>query len=415
MAPTSTHFTTSRLKQLLGNVNTRHLVGNNQLPSNLLAARQQNQRFATEVAPGLTYGDVARQAKVDTSLKYGPQEQAIQAQRQGSQDFFKNYVQQIQAAQQAQQQRAQAAADAISKLGQGLDAAAAQNWQGMNQQMQADAANRGTNVSDSLGQVAQNAANVRNALTGSFGAQLYGQGTNDAANLGNRALGAVQQGGEEQTRLGTLLAALKGQEGDFNQQDRQSIVSQAGDAALKNALTNAQIGQTKAQTSNIAADNKRADSSASLASKKYNQATNNTYGMSNGAVAQLRKTSAGKQRLVAAKKAQDKLLHPPKAASTTDKDPYGNTKVQRQSRTSDFRKIYSNAQQIHKVKPKLTWQQIFDAISPDYGSANADVLTGAIQQATLGRVGPSTAKALTGLGVDPGRFTTGKTVKRAAK
>ena len=395
-------------KAKLANPGERAKLADRYLSKSQLKQRQFNKWADTEVAPGLTNRLVARQANTDTKLRYGQQEtdllkQQAQIPQMAARDrsFFDDYVARINAAKVQAGVDTQNAVNAVGNLGQGLDESSARNWGAQQAQMQTDAQARGATVDPNLAQIAKNASTVRSGLTGSYGAMLASQGANTQANYANRALVGVQQGGEqarvrdqEVADMAKRILELHGEQGAYNTSRRSEIASSAADTALKNASTQSLIGDR-------AADNARADKTASRSASQWSS-TVNKYGVTQGAWKDWGKTPTGK-----AKRAQAiKDAKPKPKPSTTDKDEYGNTGLQRTSRTSDLRKVQSLATAMRKSNKKLTWQDARTALGLKYGSVNADILTAAAQQATLGRVGPSTAAALKRLGLDPNRYRT---------
>lgn len=84
------------------------------------------------------------------------------------------------------------------------------------------------------------------------------------------------------------------------------------------------------------------------------------------------------------------------------KDQYGNSRDQRLGRNSDYRKVLTDATTIvaalkQRGKP-VSFGNVYAGVAPEYGSANIDVVKGAVQQA-LGGVDSTTYKRLTRLGV----------------
>ncbi len=308
----------------LANPGERSRLADKYLSKSQLAQRLLNKRLDATVAPGLKYRDVARQANAEAELAFGPQEKLYQQQQVQNrasalrdQDFFKTYLDTINQAKAQAAQNYQGAITGVQNLGSSLDASSAKNWGAQQSQMQADAATRGAQVDPGLAQTAQNASAVRTALTGSYGAMLTGQGANAATNFGNQSIVGVQQRGEQgraREQKGTDLAQkvldLAGEKGLWNVQDRAKITGEASKNALQNALTRSTIKDR-------AADNKRADKAAGRSASEWNNATNTTYGISNGAVVAMRKTPQGKAQLAQLKAKQDKLLHPGKGGSST--------------------------------------------------------------------------------------------------
>lgn len=223
--------------------------------------------LAKEAAPGLTNRDLLQSTRAATRLKYGEtgrelgeaqQQNRLQARR--SEGWFDQYQQAIAQAGQAQAANTQAAVQGVQGLQQGLDASSQRAWAGQHADMSADAQSRGATTDPVLADQAHNASNIRNALTGSYGAMLLSQGTNTKNALSDRGLTARQQGIEEQRKFADTGQKLAKQrvklaevKGDFRKTYRQEQISGAYDTALKSALTQAQIGETVADTANTQA------------------------------------------------------------------------------------------------------------------------------------------------------------------
>lgn len=315
-------LTATQVKKLSSKPGTRVNVPTVQLSAKDQAVRAQNTRFKKEVAPGLSYGDVARQAAIDTKLKYGESERQLAAQQtqnaaQGVRDqgFYKTYVDAINGAKAKATVDAQAAADSVANLGRGLDESSAKSWGAQAQAMSADAAKRGATVDPGLADVARNASNVRTGLTGSYGAQLLASGATNATGFGNRALVAQQQGIEQQgrrTTAGTDLSAKQTQlatdKGSFNVSQRSKLISDAADTALKNASTQSLIGSRETTAKNQAATRESANHRWS--------ASTNKYGVTNGAWASWGKSDAGKAKRAKAVKDYNAVTHPAKKPSS---------------------------------------------------------------------------------------------------
>lgn len=329
---------------------------------------------------------INKQVAALVKQRFGPAQRQLQAQAPRSADWYKQYQAIIGAAGQQANQNAAQAVTGVQNLQTGLDTASQQAWAGQQAQMAKDAATRGAQTSPGLADVAHNASNMRNVLTGSYGALLTGLGLNQANYLGDRKTVAKQQGIEALQRNQGARKELAQQRGEFATTTKMDLQARAQAAAEKaaaqaatDAYRNAMLGYTS-QRVGIAQQN--ADTS-------YYRA------------------------------------HHPRASSKTNtKDPYGNTPLQQRSHTSQFRNIARNAAQLHQLHPNMPWRTILNAIAPDYTGADADVLTGAVQHAVLGRVGPQTAGALRKLGIDPARYAPstgapkvniGKTVKGALR
>lgn len=360
-------------------------------------------RLDEEVAPGLTRRDLIANTKAATTLRYGDAQRQLAHQPARINNWFAQYQQAIQGAKAAQAQTNAAAVQGVQNLQQGLDAAAAQQWAGQQQAMAADAAKRGASTDPGLADVAHNASNVRNALTGSYGALLATQGANEGAYLNKRQLNA-QVGRVDALKLNAQQRqALAKERGAFKQTYRDQAISDAASTALKNALTMSQLGATAASTAKTKAEARE--------QRLYN-AYFEKYGKKPGTAL----SPLEAYRLAYAKKHGYFPRTGPKPDSDKgskegSKDEYGNTPLQQKTRTSDYRKIlrdaktsYAQAVQAGKIAPgamtaaqKTRW--LYDFLAPDYASVNIDIIRGAVQKAVTGRVGPKVARQLDELGV----------------
>lgn len=306
----------NRIAKLAADPATRAAIPDQYLPAKYKSGRKVAKSNAQLAAPGLTVGDLNKQLGAATDLQYGGQERQLQAQAAQIPQWYTDYVHQIQNAGTQQQAATSAAVQGIQNLQAGLNSAAMQQWAGQQQAMSQDAAKRGATVSPIQADQAHNAANIRNALTGSFGAMLLGQGVGEQNFLANRGLVAKQQGVEALGRNAAAQSELGREKADFQTTQRAKLISDAvtadynkRQAALADAVKLATLKNADVKTG-LAVSGQKFDR------HKWNQTTNSTYGMSNGAVVQLRQTAEGRARLAAAKQAQDKLLHPPKTPKT---------------------------------------------------------------------------------------------------
>jgi hypothetical protein len=171
-----------------------------------------------------------------TQQKYGQAEQGLQQQQRNIPAYFQAYRDQVAAAQKAQND---AAAAQVASLQQAAQAAAGQTGALAGAPMDQAGADR-----------AQAAAAIRSAGIGNQQALATNLGGIQNAYMGNLGLNSfgMQRGALD--KLAAQQTQLALDKGDFKTTQRQSILSDEADQALKNALTSAQIGS---QTANAAA------------------------------------------------------------------------------------------------------------------------------------------------------------------
>lgn len=270
--------------------------------------------LSREVAPGLTLGELRRQTRTAAQLRYGEEQRLLAHQPGRINNWFDQYQQAIKGAQAAQSQNYADAVQGVQNLQTGLDQASAQQWAGQQASMAADAAKRGATLDPVLADQAHNASNVRNALTGSYGAMLVGQGAAENAYLGKRKINAdvgridsLKLNAQERRRL------LR-EKGAFKVEYRDKAKSTAFNNALSAALRENTIQNTLAD--NVRADaaldntitNTRADNKRSRAQWRN---TLNKFGYTNGEWAHMSAAEREAARKAAAKK----------PASDKDRDP----------------------------------------------------------------------------------------------
>jgi len=393
-----------RIAELVASHNTGAIKDAKYLPAAQRKQRELNTRLAQPIVAGssVTNRDLAHQRSAATDLQFGANAVGKAAQQgKDVSGWFADYLRELNQHSQNVGQIGQQAQSNLTNIGssiRGLDQSQLDKQVGS---AQADAASRGQVVEPGVAQRGSDASAVRQALLASMqgvqnqqaaGSSTYADALAHVVGPGQKLQAQAQERGK--------LTDLESKIGAFRTNFDATTKADEAKTVLANQAFN--LNQDKA--TNTA---KTAAASRKAAAHKWAQATNTTYGLSNGAVAQLRKTAAGKARLEKAQAARDKLLHPPKSPSTTDKDEYGNTLVQRTSRTSDFRKALKAAQSAPTVKgQKKTAASVAATLSVLYPTMNQDVLLGAAQMALLKRVGPNTAKALAQLGVDSTRYRT---------
>jgi hypothetical protein len=238
-----------RLAAWLANPGLRSRLPDGALPADLLAVRQRNQYNASPAAPGSSYTNKQLDDLVSmlTRQKYGGAELALQQQGQALTNrattqipaWFQAYRDQIAGAQAAQQQAAaqqvgslqqmatQAAGDTGGLAGAPMDAEGAARAQAAAQIRSAGVSNQAA--------LAQNLGGIQNAFLGNLGVLSNGQ--QQAALLGV---------GQQQNDLAARIAQLAADKGDYKTTQRQQVLSDEADSALKAALTEAQTGAQKA-------------------------------------------------------------------------------------------------------------------------------------------------------------------------
>lgn len=402
-----------RLAAWLANPGLRSKLPDSALTPELLKARQANQYNAAAAAPGSSYTNKQLDALVSmlAQQKYGQGELALQQQGQALANratqeipaWFQAYRDQVAAARAQQQQAAaqqvaslqqmatQAAGDTGGLAGAPMDAAGAAR-------AQAAAAIRSAGIGNQAA-LAQNLAGNQNAYLQNLG--LLSNGQQQAA---------LQDVGTKQNALAQQVAQLAQDKGAFKTTQRQQILSDEADQALKNALTSAQIGSTTANTAATQASTTKtkAETKKTQAEQDYfdkhgyypgkKPAAEKPY--SSGPFAGL--TPSQVKKLPDAKKSQMRTDYK-KSNSTTDKDQYGNTSRQRQAATDAFTKAMTYAQSAVKDKkhgPSLVgdWKALANALVVGF-NVNPAMARAAAQQVVLGHVGPNTAKSLKRRGV----------------
>jgi len=228
--------------------------------------RQTNAYNAAPITEGsaVTNKQLALEAANATRVRYGPQEQALQAQQQRAQslgrdqnDWYNAYKAEL--AQHAQNVQA-IGNDAVTQ-----DAQLAQGVRGLDQsqsdaqakQMQADAAIRGGTVDPSLATTASDASAIRQQMLAGFGSQQAGVGAANSQYADTLAhvvaptqqLQAQAQASNKVNELIAQLAALQGDKGAYDQQYRSGRVADEAKTVLSEQALglDVQKAQTAAQ------------------------------------------------------------------------------------------------------------------------------------------------------------------------
>ncbi len=391
-----------RVAELVRTKNTSAIKNPQYLPANLRKERELNTRLKQPIVPGstVTNRDLAHQRSAAVTTEFGA-DAVPKAEQQGRDvsGWYDQYLAQLNAYQQgvkASQDKATQNLAGLATINQGPVEQAPQgpgsnaSVAGLGQQAQLSRSNQFANLQGVSEVQGKNANDYAAAL-----AHVIGPGQKLSAQAG------------EQQKVKDLVSKIGAFKTSFDAETK-SGESKNVQAAESNRIARKafNLKETTAKSADADKTIKRR-----LASKKWAQTTDTTYGISNGAVSSLRKQGpSGRAKLESMKAKRDKLLHPPKdKSSSTYKDPFGNTRDARIGRTSDFRKIVEDAKQtaaLHKKKTgkTLSWREVLNIIGPDYKTTNVDVLNGAVQVGALGKVGPNTAKALEALGLDPARY-----------
>lgn len=260
-----------RIQKLLKNPDTRATLDAKFLSPKQRQQRQLNQRLDTPVVNGsqLTGRGLAHQRQAEQQLQYGPQEQALgrelgQAQQLGrdQQGWFQQYQNDLR--QHAEKVRAnnQAATQALTQLTGNIGQQG--QPQGMDPSVAADA---------------QKGSAVRQALIGSFGAQLNqtGAASNQYADtLANvvapgQRLTAANQNARTQSGIQEKQTALAGDKAAFGRKyDADTIANE-----LKNVVAQQALGLDvqKQSASEAAGRSTRRETRRSNQAKEQNTAT----------------------------------------------------------------------------------------------------------------------------------------------
>jgi hypothetical protein len=273
----------TNLKKKLANPGERSKLPGKDLSPQQRQQREMNARLAQPIAtiPGLslasplTERDLAHEAGAATTVRYGPQETAIAQQlaqavqqKNDTQTWYDDYKNRLQSYQQQVGAYQQGANDAMQRLQQGVTGLG-QADPGFVQQQQAGMPQGTAPVGASVGQNANAALSVRQGIAGNYGVNQANVGAANntyASNLANvvgpqqllTSLSGKQAG---INKVLTEKAALKGEEGAYNQQYR----SQKRSDETKNLLAAGALG--------VSATNARTSATKAV-STAQNQATN---------------------------------------------------------------------------------------------------------------------------------------------
>lgn len=226
-------------------------------PKPKLTPRQK--RLRKPIVPGstVTRGQLRKEAKQATAVKYGP---LTQQQRTGVQEaktyqrdigtYYDDYLRHVQQSADRVREAGGRATTALQNLQGGVTGLAAADLTGIQQPANQDAAARGAQAGD-IGQMASNATAVRQALLGSFGAQQarINQGAEDYATHkadvvapSQRLQGlAMAQGRTRQARQN--LGQTMRERGAYNQQYRAERRAEEGKNVLARQIAGVEAGQ----------------------------------------------------------------------------------------------------------------------------------------------------------------------------
>jgi hypothetical protein len=386
-----------RLAAWLADPGLRSRLPDSALTPDLLKMRQANAYNAAPAAPGSSYTNKQLNDLVGmlTQQKYGQAEQALNTQASSVPQWFQAYRDQVAAAQAAQQQ---AATQQVASLQQMATQAAGDTGGLAGAPMDAEAAAR-----------AQAAAQIRGAGVSNQAALAQNLGANQNAYLTNLGLLSNGQQQAAQQHVADQIAQLLQDKGAFKTTQRQQILGDEADAALKNALTEAQVGSTNANAAatQASATKTKVETKKTQAEQDYfdkhgyypstgKPAAKTPDTITSGPFAGYTKTQVAKmpqarkdQIIAAAKKTSGK---------GGEKDPYGNTPKQRAASNDALDKALIYARQAVKDKkhgPSLAgdWKKLANALVVGF-NVNPTFATAAAQQVVLGHIGPNTSKTL---------------------
>jgi len=231
--------------------------------------------------------------------------------------------------------------------------------------MNADAASRGATVDPGLATQAHDASNVRNILTGSYGAQLLAQGANTRQQYTDRGVTAQQQQGETLGQARQKLADLLAEKGAYKTSDAQTIISNTFSNALKQALEKGQLGNYKSESAARKAQVKVSQQNANTSTQNAKQShqqwaqSSNKYGVTNGEWANwsLAKRQAWIKALPSSKGGNGSATKPASGPGSLPT-------VTEQKRVSTIRKIaqfYRTGIKVQQKQPDGTFKDVYAA------------------------------------------------------
>lgn len=265
MAPKPNKYTPQRVARLVKNPGTRASVPTKYLPAQYRRQRELNQRLDSPVTPGssLTNRQAARERNATVDQRYGPLESQLGQKLQQSQrvqqaipQWYDQYRQLLNAAQQGAQQGYAAANQQMQALqaGAGQQLAspqiAAQN---------AQIASLGGIEDPAQAQIAAQAASQRAAMAGNLGGVIAAQGANQnayganlTANTGRHQVESLLAELQNDSNIRGDQAQLGREKGSYAVTTDQGIRDRERKSVLENAAFNLDVANTNA-------DNARAD------------------------------------------------------------------------------------------------------------------------------------------------------------
>lgn len=229
-----------RLEQWLANPGLRSKLPDSALTADQLAQRQLNQRLDAPAAPGSSYTNrqLSQLLTVLERQKFGGEQATLDQRGQAVPAWFGAYRKTLADAQAAE--RAAAAQHVASIQNMAAQAAAAPAQLQGAPQVNGDIANA--------------AAAIRSAGIGNQAALAQTLAGNQDNYLTNQNLLSYGSQAGALSDLANARQQLAQQRGDFRITQRQQILSDEADAALKNALTQAQVGSTNANATSATAN-----------------------------------------------------------------------------------------------------------------------------------------------------------------
>jgi hypothetical protein len=264
MARDYSKLTQAQILKLAQDPGNRSKIPTRYLPTQYKSVRVENARRAAPITPGSSYtvGQAEKERNATVDQKYGPAIRESQGVQKAIPQWYDNFRQQMQIAQQARQAGVQQGIQAYSQLQAGTAAPTAQANQAVQSYGQ-EAAALGQ-VADPAAQArAAQAAQIRGAATGDLGSVLAAQnaaqtsyGASQYANTGQSQLEALQK------ELGNMqeLNLAKGQ---FATQTDADILGRERKTLLENKAFDLNVANT-------ALDNER-QTNKDTADERYRQ------------------------------------------------------------------------------------------------------------------------------------------------
>jgi hypothetical protein len=261
MARDYSKLTPEQILRLAKDPGNRSKIPTRYLPTQYKSVRVENARRAAPITPGSSYtvGQAEKERNATVDQKYGAAIRESQGVQKAIPQWYDNFRQQMQIAQQARQAGVQQGIQAYSQLQAGTAAPTAQANQAVQSYGQ-EAAALGQ-VADPAAQArAAQAAQIRGAATGDLGSVLAAQnaaqtsyGASQYANTGQSQLEALQK------ELGNMQE-LNLSKGQFATQTDADILGRERKSVLENQAFGLQVANT--QTDNaLAAKKVKADES----------------------------------------------------------------------------------------------------------------------------------------------------------